>query len=75
MGTITKTTEFCDRCKREFAPHPWETHLFRAKVKKYKNYHFNIPRTDDMFGKKIDLDLCRQCSKELDKFLNGDEEE
>lgn len=74
MGMIVKTTEFCDRCKREFAPLPWKTNLFKTKVKKYKQYHFRIPRGDDMYAHVIDLDLCRDCSKELDEFLNGKKE-
>ena len=74
MGPIVKTTEFCDRCKREFTHLPWKTNLFKAKIKKYKNYHFRIPRGDTMYDSEIDIDLCRDCSKALDEFLNGKKE-
>lgn len=74
MGMKVIKTEFCDRCKREFISIPWKQMLFSAKVKKYKNYHFRIPRGDNMYDSVIDIDLCRDCSKELDEFLNGKKE-
>lgn len=75
MGTIVKTTEFCDRCKREFEQTTWKQFLHKGSVKKYKKYFFRIPRGENMYDKVIDIDLCKECSKVLDKFLNGESEE
>lgn len=63
-----KVLDFCDVCKREFVQLPLTQSLFKGTISKHKRYQFRIPQ-EKMWDKVIDIEVCRDCAKEIDEYL------
>lgn len=63
-----KVLDFCDVCKREFTQSPLIQSLYKGVISKYKRYYFRSPQ-EGMWDKVIDIEVCRDCAKEIDEYL------
>ena len=71
MATKTTTTVICDRCKKSMDYSPWEKKTFKIerKFRKITKAVLQAPSTETWRNYKS-AELCRDCAKALDKWLN-----
>lgn len=65
--TYTKTICVCDRCGKSISDNDWKMGLMRdARISEHASLSAQVNNID---RNPRNYDLCRKCSKELDKFM------
>lgn len=74
MAVIVKTTEYCDRCKKEIKNHPLIVNLIKVNIMRMdrRRVRYRVPG-EHMWLDEREVDLCKDCVRALDDWINQED--
>ena len=74
MAVIVKTTEYCDRCKKEMKNQPLIVNLIKVKIMRMdrKQVRYRVPGEHMWYEERV-VDLCKDCVRALDDWINQED--